>query len=82
MTCLGVAGQSQLGGVIGNEAGKAVKGLQCLAARVWTLKGRGQSRPLRAGKGHDCAYFRKMILTVVWMEHEPEGERLDVGERI
>ena len=24
MTCLGVAGQSQLGGVIGNEAGKAV----------------------------------------------------------
>ena len=33
---------------------------------VWTLKGWGRSRPLRAGKGHDCAYFRKMTLTVVW----------------
>lgn len=34
--------------------------------RVWTLKGWGRSRAFRAGKGHDCAYFRKMTLTVVW----------------
>lgn len=68
MTCLGVAEQSGLGGgVIGNEAGKTLSRPSTdLLLRVWTLKDWGQSRILRAGKGHDCANFRNMILAEVW----------------
>lgn len=66
VACRGVAEQRQLGGVIGNEAGKAVSRASSAWLPSLDFKGLGTSRTSRAGQGQDGAYFRKMIRTVVW----------------
>lgn len=51
MTCLGVARRSQLGGVVGNEAGKAVS----RASRAWLpsldFKGLGTEQDFKSWAG-------------------------------
>ena len=51
MTCLGVAEQSQLGGVTGNEAGKAVSGTSSASLPSLDFKGLGTEQAFKSWEG-------------------------------
>lgn len=57
MTCLGVAEQSQLGGVIGNEAGKAVSRTSSGRLPSLVFKGLGTEQDFKSWAGTGLCLF-------------------------